>query len=145
MGEDEVGHRVPDVSVVHWRLWYIGFGYLHLSAELVVLQAFDHHMQWKLIKLLREEFMDAQDNGLMRISEGSPSKCHQCRYNTAPAVPHHLGKSTYKCEYTVGGQVFPTEADAWEECGVANCGPVFDTYRIGPVGGNTFKDTLSVS
>ena len=37
-------HCSADVSVVHWRLWYIGFGYLHLSAELVVLQAFDHHV-----------------------------------------------------------------------------------------------------
>lgn len=137
MGEDELGHRVPDVSVLHWRLWYVGYGFLQRSAELTVQDAYQPHLAYEMYKLIAEVGLDVVVDSMTSWFEPDVPKCHSCTANTA--LPY-LGSSPYMCAYTVDGEpAGGLGAKTWNP-ELETCEPVNDNYKIEPLGGFTFSD-----
>lgn len=141
MAEDKIGHRIPGQSVVHWRLWWVGYGYLGTSAELVVLDAFNPRSQKEIYERLAEVHLDVIVGSMTQhlANLGPPPKCHQCSEN--PVFSHTyppFHTSPLKCNYTVGGETIQTPASAWQDL-LLECTPINENWRYPPLGGNTMN------
>lgn len=137
MGEDDLGHRVPAVSVVHWRIKMLGYGFLYRSAEDIVLEALKPQFSGKLYAMLREVYLDAIDGSMARPRRINPPQCQLCTPNPAfsTAFDPRFPPAPYKCKYTFGSYTGVVEADAWNPL---QCDPTNENYLIGPLGGNVY-------
>eukprot|EP00667_Euglena_gracilis_P004891 EG_transcript_4921 len=137
MAEDSLGHRVPPLSVVHWHIINIGYGYLQKSAEDLMTQALNSPSVNYLYWMLRNAFLDAVDGTFMRPPVPNAPQCALCNNNPAYARPYDIRfpPAPYKCTYTYNSETSVVQADALSP---PYCDPANNNYKVGPVGSNIF-------
>eukprot|EP00668_Euglena_longa_P006583 GGOE01007868.1.p3 GENE.GGOE01007868.1~~GGOE01007868.1.p3 ORF type:complete len:277 (-),score=79.68 GGOE01007868.1:204-1034(-) len=137
MAEDSLGHRVPTLSVVHWRIVHIGYGYLHKSAEELMVEAVTSQYVTYLYRLLQNAYLDAVDGSFTRPQVPNVPQCTLCTGNPAYTRPYDVRfpPSPYKCTYTYNSETSAVQADALYP---PFCDPANNNYKVGPVGSNIF-------